>query len=54
MQTLLQDIRNGVPASEPGTFLLVAALLAVIALAACYVPARHAASVAPMVALRYE
>jgi len=54
MQTLLQGVRCSMPASEPGTFLFVASLLMVIALAACYVPARRAASVAPMVALRYE
>ncbi|HVS88836.1 MAG TPA: hypothetical protein VHF01_11535 [Candidatus Acidoferrum sp.] len=54
MQTLVQDIRYGVPASELGTFLLVASLLTVVALAACYIPARRAASVAPMVASRHE
>jgi ABC-type lipoprotein release transport system permease subunit len=54
MQTLLQDIRYGLPASEPGTFWWLASLLTVIALAACYIPARRAASVAPMVGLRYE
>jgi ABC-type lipoprotein release transport system permease subunit len=54
MQTLLQDIHYCLPASDPGTFLLVASLLTVIALAAFYIPARRAAGVAPMVALRYE
>jgi ABC-type lipoprotein release transport system permease subunit len=54
MESLLQDVRYGVQASDPGTFLFVASLLTVIALAACYVPARRAASVAPMVALQYE
>jgi hypothetical protein len=48
MQTLLQDIRYGLPATEPGTFLFVASLLTVVALAACYISARRAASVAPM------
>jgi putative ABC transport system permease protein len=54
METLLQDIPYGVQASDPGTFLFVASLLTVVALAACYIPARRAASVAPMVALRHE
>jgi ABC-type lipoprotein release transport system permease subunit len=54
MQTLMQDIRYGSLASEPGTFLFVASLLDVIALAACYIPARSDASVAATVALRYE
>jgi ABC-type lipoprotein release transport system permease subunit len=54
MQTLLQAVQCSMQASEPGTFLLVASLLTVIAPAACYIPARRAASVAPMVALRYE
>jgi len=52
VETLLQDIRYGLPATEPGTFLFVASLLTVVALAACYIPARRAASVAPMVGLR--
>jgi putative ABC transport system permease protein len=44
----------GVPVHDPVTFVVVAALLTVIALAACIIPARRAARVDPMVALREE
>jgi len=44
----------GVPVHDPMTFAVVAVLLMVIALAACIIPARRAARVDPMVALREE
>jgi len=50
----MRSLIYGVSAADPATFVAVSLLLMLVAVAACYVPARRAMRVDPMTALRYE
>jgi putative ABC transport system permease protein len=54
MARVSESLLFGVSAANPTTYLLGLVLIAVVSLAACYVPARRATRVDPLVALRYE
>jgi putative ABC transport system permease protein len=51
---LMKTLLFGVSATDPLTFTVIALSLAIVALLACWMPARRAAKVDPMIALRCE
>ena len=54
LMRLLQSLLFGVATTDLVTYTTLALLLAVVALAACYIPALRATKINPLVALRHE
>ncbi len=51
---VLSGLLFGVSSVDPWTFVAMAAMLIAVTLLACYIPARRASKVDPLIALRYE
>ena len=54
LMRLLRSLLFGVQTTDIITYVALSAVLAVVALLACYIPARRATKIDPLIALRYE